>query len=84
MVKNLPAMQEFDPWVRKIPWKRGWLPTPAFLSGEWTGEPGGLQFMGCKELDITANFTFVGKVMYLLFNMLSSFAIAFLPRSSIF
>ena len=53
MVKNLPAMQEFDPWVRKIPWKRGWLPTPAFLSGEWTGEPGGLQFMGCKELDIT-------------------------------
>ena len=27
MVKNLPAMGEtwFDPWVRKIPWKREWL-----------------------------------------------------------
>ena len=33
MVKNLPAMQEtrFDPWVRKIPWRREWQPTPVFL-----------------------------------------------------
>ena len=31
----------FDPWVRKIPWRREWLPT---LSERipWTGEPGGL------------------------------------------
>ena len=21
----------FDPWVRKIPWRRKWLPTPEFL-----------------------------------------------------
>ena len=27
---------EFDPLVRKIPWKREWLPTPVFL-----GLPGG-------------------------------------------
>jgi len=33
MVKNLPAMQEtrFDPWVRKILWRRERLPTPLFL-----------------------------------------------------
>ena len=33
MVKNLPAMQEtwFDPWVRKILWRRDRLPTPVFL-----------------------------------------------------
>ena len=24
----------FDPWVRKIPWRREWLPTPVFLPGE--------------------------------------------------
>ena len=24
----------FDPWVRKIPWKRAWQPTPVFLPGE--------------------------------------------------
>ena len=24
----------FDPWVRKIPWRRAWQPTPAFLPGE--------------------------------------------------
>ena len=24
----------FDPWVGKIPWRRKWQPTPAFLSGK--------------------------------------------------
>ena len=35
----------FDPWVGKIPWRRAWQPTPAFLPGAspWTKEPGGLQ-----------------------------------------
>ena len=33
LVKNLPVMQEtqFDSWVRKIPWRKKRLPTPAFL-----------------------------------------------------
>ena len=41
--KNLPAKQEthrkcrFDPWVRKIPWKRKWQPIPVFLPGESHG-----------------------------------------------
>ena len=25
--------QGFDPWVRKIPWRRAWQPTPVFLPG---------------------------------------------------
>ena len=25
----------FNPWVRKIPWMRAWLPIPVFLSGEF-------------------------------------------------
>ena len=29
----------FDPWIRKIPWRRAWQPTPVFLPGE----PHGLQ-----------------------------------------
>ena len=24
----------FDPWIRKIPWRRKWQPTPVFLPGE--------------------------------------------------
>ena len=34
----------FHPWVRKIPWRRAWQPTPVFLPGEspWTKKPGGL------------------------------------------
>ena len=28
----------FHPWVRKIPWRREWLPTPVFLPGESHGQ----------------------------------------------
>jgi len=28
----------FDPWVRKIPWRRAWQPTPVFLPGESRGQ----------------------------------------------
>ena len=28
----------FDPWVGKIPWRRGWQPTPVFLPGESHGQ----------------------------------------------
>ena len=38
MVKSLPARAGdwgFNPWVGKIPWKRVWQPTPAFLPREF-------------------------------------------------
>ena len=43
VVKNLPAKagdmrHEFDPWVRKIPWRRKWQPTPVFLPGKSHGQ----------------------------------------------
>ena len=28
----------FNPWVRKIPWRRKWQPTPVFLPGESSGK----------------------------------------------
>ena len=39
-VKNLPAVQEtqFDPWVRKILWRREWQPIPVFWPGESHGQ----------------------------------------------
>ena len=39
LVKNPPAMHEtrFDPWVRKIPWRRARQPTPGSLPGESHG-----------------------------------------------
>ena len=56
-VKNLPAMWRTgcDPWVRKIPWRMAWHPTPVFLPGEAprTEEPGRLQSMGRKESNTT-------------------------------
>ena len=40
MVKNLSTMQEtwVWSWVRKIPWRREWQPTPVFLPGEAHGQ----------------------------------------------
>ena len=42
----------FHPWVGKIPWRRAWQPTPAFLPREfpWTEEPGGLQSMRSQRV----------------------------------
>ena len=42
----------FDPWVRKIPWRKAWQPTPVFLPGEshWAEEPGGLQSIGSHRV----------------------------------
>ena len=28
----------FDPWVRKIPWRRKWQPTPVLLPGKSHGQ----------------------------------------------
>ena len=40
LVRNLPTVQEtwFNPWLRKIPWRRKWQPTPVSLPGEARGQ----------------------------------------------
>ena len=61
MVKNPGAkagrLQRFgsDPWVRKIPWRRAWQPTPVFLPGESPGQrdPEGCGPQGHTVLDTT-------------------------------
>ena len=64
VVKNLPANagdagdsgdSGFYPWVGKIPWRRKWQPTPAFMPGKFYGQRSlvGYSPWGCKELDMT-------------------------------
>ena len=45
----------FNPWVRKVPWRRKWQPTPVFLPGKSPGQrhQAGYSPWGCKELDTT-------------------------------
>ena len=45
----------FNPWVRKIPWRRAWQPTPVFWLGVSHGQRSlvGSGPQGCKELDMT-------------------------------
>ena len=53
MVKNLPEI------VRKISWRREWLPTSVFLLGEFHGQRNlaGCSPWGCKESDTTEQLT---------------------------
>ena len=43
----------FNPWVRKIPWRRAWQPTPVFLPGQSHGQRNlaGYSPWGHKESD---------------------------------
>ena len=45
----------FDPWLRKIPWKRTWQPTPVFLPRKFHGQRSlaGFSPWIIKELDRT-------------------------------
>ena len=49
----------FNHWVRKIPWRREWLLTPVFLTGESHGQRSleGHNPWGHKELDTTEGLT---------------------------
>ena len=57
VVKNLLAVKEtcrrsgFNPWFRKIPWRRKWQPTPVFLSEKSHGQRNlvGYSPWDCKE-----------------------------------
>ena len=60
MVKNLPALQEirFDPWVRKIPWRRKWQPTSIFMPREFHRQRSLVGYSpDCKELDTVEQLT---------------------------
>ena len=48
--------QGFNPWVRKIPWRRKWQPTAVFLPGKSHGQRSleGYSPWGQKELDTTS------------------------------
>ena len=45
----------FNPWVRKILWRRAWQPTPVFLPGESHGQRSLAEFSpySCHESDTT-------------------------------
>ena len=46
-------------WVRKIPWRGAWLPTPVFLLGEFHGQRSLASYSpgGCKESHMTERQT---------------------------
>ena len=59
MAKNVPSIYGFDPWVRKILWRREQQPPPVFLPGESRGQRSLADYRpwGRKELDTTEQLT---------------------------
>ena len=68
-VKRLPARWKtwvrslrprFDPWVRQIPWRRKWQPTPVLLPGKSHGQRSlvGCSPWGRKESNMTEQLHF--------------------------
>ena len=55
MVKLLPAMGRpgYNPWVRKIPWRRKWQPTPVLGKSHGWRSLVGYSPWGYKESDTT-------------------------------
>ena len=56
----------FEPWVRKIPWRREWLPTPGYLPGRFQAQRSlvGYSPWGCKESDMTERLTCLGACLW--------------------
>ena len=54
-VGDVGDVRRFNPWVRKIPWRRTGQPPLVFLPGESHGQRSlvGCNLCGCKELDTT-------------------------------
>ena len=67
MVKNPPANAGdagdcgFNPWVKTIPWRRKWQPTPVFWPGKSDGQRSleGYSPWGCEESDMAERLSTV-------------------------
>ena len=67
-----PKRLRFDPWVRKIPWRRVWQPTPVFLPGEFHGKRSLMAYglWDHKESGMTDQLTLIDKDQYYIRNSL--------------
>ena len=84
-VKNLTAKQEtgFNPWVRKIPWRRKLQPTPVFLPGKSYGQrsQAGYSPWGRKQSDTTGQLTTTTTLITVLLPIISSVSCCTLASS---
>ena len=73
------------PWVRKIPWRRKWQPTPVFLPGEshWWSSLVGYSPWGRKESDTTERVHLLSLFVSQSYPILCDLVICSLPDSSV-
>ena len=74
----------FNPWIRKIPWRRKWQPTPVFLPGKfhWRRSLVGYSSWGRKESDMTEWLHFHFHTYLLDFNLVKKKCISSSPGTA--
>ena len=76
----------FNPWVRKIPWRRKWQPTPVFLLEKSHGQRSlaGYSQWGHKELDRLStyyiSYIYTMKYIHIVYIQLSPVVAAYISR----
>ena len=60
----------FHPWVRKIPWRRKWQPSPVFLPAKSSGQRSLVDYSPYKKLDMTEHTCMIQSVYLLWWNLL--------------
>ena len=81
--ENKPCLQcqgpGFNPWVRKIPWRRKWQPTPVLLPRKSHGWRSLVGYSPCghKESDMTERLHFTSLVLFTLIEFCSSWVILY-------
>ena len=80
----------FDPWVRKIPWRRKWQSTPILLLGKFHGRRSLVGYRPCSREEVRHDWATSLSFFHTdlcwqsdgsLFKLLSRFVITFLPRN---
>ena len=57
----------FNPWVRKILWKRNWQPTPALLPGKFQGQRSMAVYSTCGHKDSDTTEQLSTQILYHIF-----------------
>ena len=70
----------FDPWVRKILWRRKWQPTPVFLPGKSHGQRSLSGYRVAKSRTRLSNFT----LNFTFFQLVLMYSYAWEPHSNLF
>ena len=61
----------FNPWDRKIPWRRKWQPTPVFLPRKHHGHRSLVEYnpWDCKKIGLTYQVNSINQISFIIYEL---------------